>query len=175
MRRLAAILALAIATGLAFRAAPAAALTATGRYDDPMAYCATIGTIDRPDSRYRGPKVPGWMAEALRRASGGAASAPPEIFERARWRCAEGKVLACLYGANIPCDEKADARRRPSAGARRFCRDEPDAAVVPAYAAGRRTIYEWRCRAGRPAIVRKVETVDRQGYARRFWYEVAPE
>jgi hypothetical protein len=173
MSRLPAILALA--TGLGLLAAPAAALAAASRYGDPVAYCAAIGTIDRPDSRYGGPKVPVWMAEALRRAADGAASAPLEVFERARWRCAAGKVLACLYGANIPCDEKADARRRPSAGARRFCRDEPDAAVVPAYAAGRRTIYEWRCRAGRPAVARKLETVDRQGYARRFWYEVAPQ
>src|SRR5690349_24746869 len=96
-------------------------------YTDPAAYCAVVGTIDRPDSRYTGEKVPDWLAEALKRATGAPADAPLAVFKRAAWRCAGGGVMACSYGANIPCDEKADTRRTPSDGAVNFCRSQPGA------------------------------------------------
>lgn len=141
-------------------------------FDDPVPYCDAVGTIDRPDARYRGPAVPDWLAEALRRATGGAPTAPLEFFKQARWRCANGDVLACSYGANIPCGEKADPRRAPSAGARGFCGDNPGAAVVPAYATGRATVFEWRCEGRTPAVVRQVTKVDDEGYPAIYWYRV---
>lgn len=170
-----AMLVVAIATGEIFSARAAGGSESAARYGDPTPYCAAVGTIDKPDARYIGPAVPDWMARALRRATGAASNAPIEIFRHAVWRCAEGKVMACSYGANIPCDMKADIRRRPSAGARRFCRDQPDAEIVPAYASGRATVYAWRCQGGKPVIVRQVLEIDGQGYARSFWYPVTPE
>ena len=152
----------------------AAHAATAGRYDDPATYCAALRTVDRPGPRYAGPAVPDWIAQALRQASGAPAGAPLEIFKRARWRCTDGKVLACLYGANIPCDSKADTRRRASAGSKRFCRDNREAEVVPAFAAGRGTVYEWHCRDGVPQIVRQVQQTDKRGYAASFWYPVTP-
>jgi hypothetical protein len=34
-------------------------------FTDPVPYCQAIGTIDSPDARYTGPKLPAWMAAKL--------------------------------------------------------------------------------------------------------------
>src|SRR5271170_4791115 len=34
-------------------------------FGDPISYCRAVGTIDKPDSRYTGPKLPAWMAAKL--------------------------------------------------------------------------------------------------------------
>src|SRR5262249_57232029 len=34
-------------------------------FTDPVPYCRAVGTIDEPDARYGGPKLPGWMAAQL--------------------------------------------------------------------------------------------------------------
>ncbi|HLI13916.1 MAG TPA: hypothetical protein VKY65_20165 [Alphaproteobacteria bacterium] len=154
--------------------APTVEAGVAGRFDDPVAYCRAVGTIDKPDSRYDGPPVPAWLARALRRASHAAATAPLGLFDHAVWRCAHGHVLACTYGANIPCDSKADTSRWPAPGAVNFCRDSPEAEVVPAAATGHATVYEWRCHHGKPKIVRQVLRVDREGYPAAFWYRVTP-
>ena len=154
-----------------------AACGATGAaaaWNDPAAYCRAIGTIDAPDARYVGPAVPDWMARALMRAVHAPASAPLSAFSHAVWRCLDGAVLACSYGANIPCDQKANASHMPSIGARRYCAQNRAADVVPAYAAGRATVFEWRCAAGDPVIARQVLDVDAAGYASAFWHRVVP-
>jgi hypothetical protein len=49
----------AVAQGIitsAVSSAPGSGQPAT--FTDPFAYCAALGTIDAPDSRYTGPKVP---------------------------------------------------------------------------------------------------------------------
>ena len=38
-------------------------------YTDPFAYCASVGTIDVPDARYDGPKLPDVIARGLRAAT----------------------------------------------------------------------------------------------------------
>jgi hypothetical protein len=65
--------------------APAAS-TAPGsgpqaQFGDPFAYCAVLGTIDAPDSRYTGPKVPEVVAQGLKKAFGA-----PAVYE---WTCAK--------------------------------------------------------------------------------------
>lgn len=143
-------------------------------YADPAPYCASVRTLDKPDARYTGPAVPDWVGRALKKATHASADAPLELFKHAEWRCADGHVLACAYGANIPCDSKADTSRKPARGAEEFCREQPEAAVVPAMATGHATVYAWRCRAGRPEIARQVLKVDRQGFAASFWHRVSP-
>ena len=64
-------------------------------YSAPVPYCKAVGTIDKPDARYTGPKLPPWMAEKLHLQA--------DEGKMMEWRCANGTVLACLYGANIPC------------------------------------------------------------------------
>ncbi|HTY69116.1 MAG TPA: hypothetical protein VMH36_20855 [Alphaproteobacteria bacterium] len=160
-----------VAIALAGLAGPASAAAA---YDDPAPYCAAVRTIDKPDARYRGPAVPDWMARALKKAEDSPDDTPLEVFKHAAWRCADGRVLACFYGANLPCGEKADPNRRPGQGVVSYCREHPDDDIVPAYVTGLRTVFEWHCRGGKPEIVRRLERVDKQGYAARYWYVVAP-
>ncbi len=83
-------------------AAPAAQAAS---YADPFSYCATVGTIDTPDSRYTGPAIPDSVAQGLKNASGASADAPLDIFKNGTyWRCMDGKVYACFVGANLPCE-----------------------------------------------------------------------
>ncbi len=152
---------------------PVAARAAT--FGDPVAYCAAVGTIDRPDARYTGEAVPDWIAHALMRATDAPADAPLAAFKRATWRGDRGRVLACSYGANIPCDERAAVSREPGQGARAFCHDNPDSSVVPAVATGHASIYQWRCQGARPVIARQVLKVDRRGFPSAFWHVVSPE
>jgi hypothetical protein len=81
-------------------------------FTNPVAYCKAEGTIDRPDSRYTGPKLPAWMARDL--------NLKPGQSKLMEWRCANGTVLACVYGANIPCDSKANTKPEADCGHRRL-------------------------------------------------------
>src|ERR1700677_1930340 len=76
-------------------------------YSDPSAYCKAVGTIDKPDARYTGPKLPAWMADKLH--------LQPDQGKMMEWRCANKAVVACLYGANIPCGSKAKTSHKPTA------------------------------------------------------------
>ncbi|HST74031.1 MAG TPA: hypothetical protein VLJ20_01565 [Acetobacteraceae bacterium] len=161
---------LAAVAALLAAAGPAHAAT----YTDPAAYCAAVGTIDKPDARYTGKPVPEWIARALMRGTNAPAHSSPAFFEHAAWRCDHGRVLACSYGANIPCDSKANTSRAPGPGAKEFCRENPDADVVPAVATGHDTVFAWRCKGKRPVIARQVLEVDRRGFPTEFWHVVSP-
>lgn len=144
-------------------------------FSDPFAYCAAVGTIDAPDHRYVGPRMPAVIALGLKQAVGAPAEAPLSVFVRnSYWRCMQGKVYACTVGANIPCLEKADLGRKPSPGMVAYCAAHPTAAVIPAAVTGRATVYLWRCHSGRPAVVRQVNEPDARGFLARFWYEIQP-
>jgi len=146
------------------------------RFADPFAYCAAVGTIDAPDGRYTGPKVPDAVAQGLKRAMGVSADAPDEPFARnSLWRCMGGKVYACTIGANLPCSEKADASRAPGRALLDYCRQNSGADVVPMVVTGRATVFEWRCDGGTPAIARQVAQADAEGYLAGIWYEIRPD
>ena len=96
------------------------------QYTDPFAYCAAVGTIDGPDERYTGPKTPEAIVRGLMKAMDLPADAPSEPLARlTTWRCMSGKVYACNFGANIPCQERADTSRAPSAAMNDFCKANP--------------------------------------------------
>jgi len=147
---------------------------ATAQYTDPFAYCAAIGTIDAPDARYTGPQTPDAIVRGLMKAMDIPADAPSEPLARlTTWRCMSGKVYACNFGANIPCQEKADTSRAPSAAMNDFCKANPTSDVIPAAVTGRATIYAWRCAIGAPAIEKELTKPDAQGFLTMFWYEVS--
>jgi hypothetical protein len=83
------------------------------------------------------------------------------------FRCAEGRVLLCNYGANLPCG-KAKADRHPR-GVVAWCRENPHADFVPNYARPWGSIYDWRCVAGAAEIVGQVEEIDPRGFVARCW------
>lgn len=151
----------------------AAACTAEQRFDDPFAYCAAIGTIDGPDARYAGPGMPDAIARGLKTAMGLPDGAPLEpLREGSTWRCMAGRVYACTIGANLPCAEKADTSRSPTAGMITFCRGNPGADFIPMVVTGRATVYAWRCEGDVPVIERQLTEPDASGYLANIWYEI---
>jgi hypothetical protein len=145
-------------------------------FSDPFAYCAALGTIDAPDARYTGPKVPEAVAQGLRKAFGAPASAPLEPFrQNTFWRCMDGRVYACTVGANLPCQERADTSRKPTQGMANFCKDNPQAEVIPAVATGRATVYEWKCASGAPEVVRQFAQPDARGFLSHVWHAISPD
>lgn len=154
-------------------AVAAPAMAAAQRFDDPFAYCTAVGTIDAPDGRYVGPKMPDAIARGLQAAFGMTKDAPLEpLREHAIWRCMAGKVYACTFGANLPCQEQADTDRSPTSGMSAFCRDHPGSDFIPMAVTGRATVYAWRCEGAAPAIERQITEPDASGHLANIWYEI---
>jgi inhibitor of cysteine peptidase len=103
------------------------------------------------------------------------ASMPKEVLaQQSFWRCMNNKVYACMVGANLPCQEKADTNKTPSAAMTDFCKANPSASVIPATVTGRATIYDWKCVSGKPEVAKEVFKADARGFIADFWYELAP-
>ncbi len=127
----------------------------------PAAFCRRVGTDDvaRPITEALVPAV---------NAAFGMRMPTRAAVDTTSFRCAGGHVMVCTVGANLPCG-KANTNRAPGGGVMQWCRDNPDASVVPAVATGHDTIYEWRCRAGAPQILRQTLHVDPRGFISEFW------
>jgi hypothetical protein len=144
-------------------------------YTDPFAYCAAVGTVDTPGADYTGPQVPEDLARALQRAMN-VPDTPLEVLQGGSvWRCVDGQVYGCFVGANLPCEAKANTDQTPTQEEIEFCQANPDSDFIPAVVTGRETVYEWRCRAGAPEIVRQVTEVDAQGFIAGIWYAISAE
>ncbi|MBN1138303.1 MAG: hypothetical protein JXM73_17070 [Anaerolineae bacterium] len=146
---------------------------APSSYDDPFAYCAAVGTVDAPDARYNGPEMPDAIVAGLVAQGIVSADAPAEFIKSGVWRCMDSQVWVCHFGANLPCQEKADTSQEPTAEMTDFCVANPNAEVIPAAVTGRATVYEWKCAASKPEVVRQVFQADPQGFLADFWYQVA--
>jgi hypothetical protein len=82
-------------------------------------------------------------------------------------RCMDGRLLACFTGANLPCSKMNTARENK--GATAYCRTNPDAAFVPAFAIGHDSAYNYRCVGGRASVAGETFRLDRRGFAATFW------
>ena len=158
---------------LAGTCSPTAADQST--YDDPFAYCAAVGTADAPDAPYTGVALPESIVQGMVQQGIVSADAPGEIQKNAVWRCMDGWVWVCHFGANLPCQEKADVSQVPSAAMQEFCTANPESEFIPAAVTGRATVYEWKCAGGEPQVVRQVLEVDPRGFLANFWYELPPQ
>ena len=169
---------LAVALLLGACAAPAAQSTPTPQpsasYSDPFAYCAAVVTVDAPDARYSGEKMPAAVLQGMIRQGIVSADAPAAFQKNAVWRCVDGQVWACHFGANLPREEHADTLQVPTAEMEDFCKNNRSADVIPAAVTGRATVYEWRCTDGKPAVVKQVFTSDAQGFIADFWFKLTP-
>lgn len=140
---------------------------------DPFAYCAALGTVDEPGPPFEaGAEFPDVLAQAIVDMGLVSAEAPPEFAKNAVWRCMNGQVMVCHFGANLPCLEKADTNQTPAPALNDFCRDNPAAEDIPAVVTGRATVYTWRCVDGTPTVVDQVFTPDERGFLSEFWYVV---
>jgi hypothetical protein len=82
-------------------------------------------------------------------------------------RCFDGQVLICNEGANLPCGKANLSRDLPGTAA--WCRANPQASMVPAFATGHDTIYTWTCDHGVPRAGEPVQAVDQRGFIKQFW------
>lgn len=137
------------------------AFVAGARAETPAVYCKRVGTDDatRP--------IPESLVAAVNSAFG--TRLPQRMaMDTTVFRCDGGHLMACAVGANLPCG-KANASRAPGEGIVNWCRDNPDAAFVPAVATGHDTIYEWKCSGGVPQVARQILHVDARGFVTEFW------
>jgi hypothetical protein len=88
--------------------------------------------------------------------------------------------MVCSFGANIPCDSKANTSSQPTDAMNQYCASPPPNVDpskpfdMPAAATGHDTIYQWQCQGGKAVAARQVFQVDAQGYIASFWYQVPP-
>jgi hypothetical protein len=138
--------------------------SAASAAEAPASYCRRVVTDDklRP--------IPSSLVSATQRVFG-LTAAPAEFVRRTTvFRCAEGAVLVCVVGANLPCG-KADTRRSLPA-ADRFCRENPRTPFIPAVVTGHATIYSWRCQGALAAPGAPVQSTDARGFNARLWKSV---
>lgn len=155
-------------------AAPGSASTAT--FTDPFAYCAAVGTIDKPDMRYTGMPVPDTVINSFKQAAGLQSSTEPMDMLRKTtiWRCMGGKVYACNFGANLPCDSKANTNQTPSPEMNDYCKANPNAEGIPMAVTGHDTVYSWHCVSQLAQVLSEGATVDPAGYIEQIWYAIQP-
>ncbi len=146
----------------------------SGTYDDAFAYCSAVGTADLPDDRYTGDPIPDEVIGGYLRAAGvESTTEPPErLRETTVWRCMDGAVYACNFGANLPCTAKADLDTSPSAAMNEFCAASRDAPSIPRSVTGRETIYDWGCDGHVPTVLQRIDEPDAAGFLSRIWYRV---
>lgn len=82
-------------------------------------------------------------------------------------RCAGGRLMACMTGANLNCG-RANASRH-SQGGDAFCHDNPGAVVVPMAATGHDSVYDWHCQGSNAVAGPQTEPVDDLGFMSRNW------
>ncbi len=152
---------------------PIAAPRRQGTIADPWTYCQAVGTIDTPDARYIGPANPEAVALSLFR-SQVSPDKPmdPQVVKSTTWRCVDGKVLACNFGANIPCRDKANTSKTPTAGMNDFCKANPNSDFIPLAVTGHNSIYAWKCDNTTPTIDKQVTEADAQGFVANVWHVV---
>jgi putative hemolysin len=141
-------------------------------YSDPFAYCAAVGTVDLPDERWAGPSLPDVVIQGLIQQGVVAPDAPLEFQQHAVWRCMDGVLVACHFGANLPCLERADTSRTPTVVAAEFCAANPAAEAIPAFVTGRATVYGWGCAEGKPVVLEEIFHADGRGFLAELWHRV---
>ena len=140
--------------------AASAVTPVSAQAESPVQTCSRLGT----DDTLR--KVPASLGVAVN-AVFGMRMPPADAARMTSYRCFEGRVLLCTVGANLPCGKANVSRTLPGADA--YCRDNPDAAVIPAFATGHDTVFEWRCSGRKATVVKQIAQVDARGFVQEFW------
>jgi hypothetical protein len=142
-------------------------LFARGSWADPAERCAQVGDDDTI-LLYDGSLRTG-LLRAYTHLFPQARTPPDEQqFQAAvHIRCVGGRLLACFTGANLPCSRMNTERENQGAAA--YCRSNPDAPFVPAFATGHDSVHNYRCVAGRASIVGETFKLDSRGFAATLW------
>ena len=145
-------------------------------YTDPFAYCSAVGTIDKPDSHYTGEPLPAGILQGYLKAAGLENNGEPlEMLQKSTiWRCMNASVYVCNFGANLPCDSKANTDKNPTQAMQDFCKANPAAEFIPMSVTGHATIYSWGCVNATPKLLAQNEQIDAAGYIAQIWYKLSP-
>ncbi len=151
-------------------------VTSQETFSDPFAYCAAVGQIDAPDARYTGPLMTDALFQDYLKSAGLDPDGDyPDVFKQMTiWRCMDNKVYACNFGANIPCDSKANTDRTSTQAMIDYCKEFPEDDFIPMSVTGHAVIYSWHCVGDTPEILDQIDTVDAAGYQSNFWQLVEP-
>jgi len=144
-------------------------------YTDPFAYCAAVGTLDKPDASYTGEAVPdGIVTGYLKAANLQNSTEPMNLLKQSTsWRCMGGQVYACNVGANLPCDSQADTDQTPTQAMTDYCTANPGADAIPASVTGHDSIYSWKCVKDTATIDKQVDQPDAAGFLSDIWYQIS--
>lgn len=124
----------------------------------PRAYCAKAVNDDR-----------------LRAVPPSLANAVTQLFnvsgtfglQTTNYRCADGKVMLCNEGANLPCGKANLSKALP--GATAWCKTNPNSDFIPMVATGHDTIFRWRCVKGVATPGAPLSAVDARGFFADDW------
>jgi hypothetical protein len=86
----------------------------------------------------------------------------------------DSQVYACNFGANLPCDSKANIDKTPSAAMGDYCKANPGSDFIPMNITGHETIYSWHCVKDVAEPLEQIAQVDAAGYQAEIWYPIAP-
>lgn len=144
-------------------------------YSDPFEYCAAVDTVDAPDERYTGSKMTDEILRGFIAAAGLGVNANPADYEKTTiWRCMGGELYTCNYGANLPCNSKANTDKIPTQAMEDYCKANPDANIIPMSITGHSTIYNWHCVKDAAELLNQIANVDAEGYLEQIWYPTSP-
>lgn len=130
----------------------------------PAAYCTKAGTDDSSHP------LPHDMVDTAEQAFG--LKLPPEMGERAViWRCDEGKVVGCFFGANVPCGQMDQSTELPQVSD--WCQDHPGAGV-PQAVMGHDTLWRWSCDGSKAVRGNAAWTLDHRGFVQGLWRPLGP-
>ncbi|MGP8232400.1 MAG: hypothetical protein ACLQL2_07005 [Methylovirgula sp.] len=124
----------------------------------PRAYCARV--VD--DDQLR--PAPSSLSSAIERLF---ILPGAEALQTTFYRCADGAVMLCNVGANLPCG-KANVSKQLD-GATAWCKGNPNADFIPMVATGHDTIYNWRCINGVATPGPPIANVDSRGFFSEYW------
>jgi len=131
-----------------------------------------VGTLDAPDERYVGSEVPDEIIEGYKTAAGltGSSELMDVFRQTTTWRCMDGQVIVCNYGANLPCDAKANTDNTPTQAMTDYCAQNPGSDFIPMSVTGHETIYSWACDGNTPVVSEQIDQPDAAGFLSGIWY-----
>ena len=133
---------------------------ASYRATTPEATCARIGTDDA--LRPLAPSLVGSATQAF----GYTGMSAAEVEHMTVFRCMDGAVLMCSWGANLACGKAETSPTLPSAS--NWCEGNQNASSIPAYVTGHETIYQWSCHLGN-AVSSNPAPLDTRGFFQSTW------
>ncbi|MFZ1962379.1 MAG: hypothetical protein WAU78_02730 [Roseiarcus sp.] len=86
------------------------------------------------------------------------------------YRCMNDQVYVRFQPNGLGCDQPDTRRFNPDVA--RYCRENPNASIVPKAVSGHGAPYEWKC-AGGKAVIDFAEALDARGFRRDMWTAVA--